>query len=394
MSSLVRSLAVPKEKGVPHRQLWELTHWDKRFNGVANHKQVEVRKYSYLLASELKALATPNGSIKLLNTGADDFGSTTPELAGDKVANGEIICVPWGGTPSVQYHAGDFVTADNRIAVSRDTGLIRTRFLYYALQAQMPAIAKTYRGSGIKHPDMNELLNLTLPVPPIETQDEIITFLGHFEDLDAALSSELEARKIQLDEYTSKLLDPEEFSEVEWLPLGDLISYEQPGAYLVSSKNYSPSFETPVLTAGKTFILGFTDELDGIYPASKSEPVIIFDDFTTSMQWVDFPFKAKSSAMKMLTANNSEVSLRYLWFQMKTIDYTPFEHSRQWIGTYSNFLIPVPPIKEQLRVVEVLNKLEALVGNIDFGLPAEIAARRKQYEYYRDQLLTFKDVEK
>ena len=94
-----------------------------------------------------------------------------------------------------------------------------------------------------------------------------------------------------------KLLDG---VEVEWKSLGDVAEYEQPTKYLVKTKNYSDEFKTPVLTAGKTFILGYTDETKGIYKASET-PVIIFDDFTTANKWVDFDFKAKSSAMKMIT---------------------------------------------------------------------------------------------
>ena len=90
---------------------------------------------------------------------------------------------------------------------------------------------------------------------------------------------------------------------ISFLPLGNVTNYEQPTKYLVDTKNYSDDFDTPVLTAGKTFILGYTDEIEGIYRASK-RPVIIFDDFTTANKWVDFDFKAKSSAMKMITSKD------------------------------------------------------------------------------------------
>ncbi|MEC3880879.1 hypothetical protein [Parapedobacter sp. 10938] len=76
--------------------------------------------------------------------------------------------------------------------------------------------------------------------------------------------------------------------EVEWKPLGEVADYEQPTKYLVKSKNYNDEFKTPVLTAGKTFILGYTDETKGVYKASET-PVIIFDDFTTANKWVDLP---------------------------------------------------------------------------------------------------------
>ena len=103
--------------------------------------------------------------------------------------------------------------------------------------------------------------------------------------------------------FLDKLL---EGVEVEWLPLEKFAEYEQPTKYLVNSNIYNDNFKIPVLTAGKTFILGYTDETEGIYRASKN-PVIIFDDFTTANKFVNFPFKAKSSAMKILVSkiNNS-----------------------------------------------------------------------------------------
>ncbi len=165
--------------------------------------------------------------------------------------------------------------------------------------------------------------------------------------------------------------------------LGTLLDYEQPGKYLVSSTDYYDSYPTPVLTAGQTFILGYTDEKDGIYPASSVNPVIIFDDFTTAFKWVDFPFKAKSSAMKMLTLKTGAPALaRFVYFAMQCIKFAPQDHARHWIAKYSAFQIPLPPLPVQEEIVRVLDLFTEL--------EAELEARRKQYAYYRDSLLTFK----
>lgn len=86
------------------------------------------------------------------------------------------------------------------------------------------------------------------------------------------------------------------------------MNYEQPTKYIVSNTDYSDEYQTPVLTAGQTFVLGYTNETEDIYEASKEKPVII-DDFTGAIKWVDFPFKVKSSAMKMLTANTQKTTL-------------------------------------------------------------------------------------
>ena len=176
---------------------------------------------------------------------------------------------------------------------------------------------------------------------------------------------------------------------VEYKPLNELIDYEQPGKYIVSSTDYNDDFETPVLTAGQSFILGYTNETEGIYQASKESPVIIFDDFTTSSHWVDFPFKVKSSAMKLLTAKDEKIAtLRYLYFCIKNIKYEPGSHARQWIDKYSKIKVAVPPIEIQQEIVGMLNSFTELEAELE----AELTKRKQQYEHYRDHLLSFENI--
>ena len=175
---------------------------------------------------------------------------------------------------------------------------------------------------------------------------------------------------------------------VEWKELGEVLDYEQPTKYIVKSKDYNEEYPTPVLTAGQTFILGYTNETEGIYTASKEKPIIIFDDFTTASKWVDFDFKVKSSAMKILTIQNEQVSkvlIRYIWHYLGTITYRPAQHGRQWIGTYSKIKIPVPPLEIQKEIVALLDKFTECVTE----LTAELTLRQKQYNYFRDYLLNF-----
>ncbi len=174
-----------------------------------------------------------------------------------------------------------------------------------------------------------------------------------------------------------------DIEEVPYRALGSLLNYEQPGKYIVKSTDYNDAFTIPVLTAGKSFILGYTDETDGIYTASKQEPVIIFDDFTTSFHWVEFPFKVKSSAMKILKPNKDVIfSFRFLYHAMKSIKYSPQEHSRQWIQTYSNFRVPFPSYEKQVRIAEKLDAFTILKAELE----AELEARASQFTYYREYL--------
>ena len=171
---------------------------------------------------------------------------------------------------------------------------------------------------------------------------------------------------------------------VDKRPLGELLAYTQPGPYLVSSKKYSPRFPTPVLTAGTTFMLGYSKETDGVYEASKSNPVIIFDDFTTDSKWVDFPFKLKSSAAKILTSANSELAdIRFLFYSLQTIRYEAGTHSRHWISRFAKMPVFCPPLEVQREIVRILDQFTALEAELE----AELEARRKQYEYYREQLM-------
>lgn len=165
--------------------------------------------------------------------------------------------------------------------------------------------------------------------------------------------------------------------------LCDLLDYEQPGKYIVKSTEYT-SKGIPVLTAGQSFLLGYTDETIGVYNASKNKPTIIFDDFTTSFHWVDFDFKIKSSAMKMLREKTDSALLRFVYYSMCEILYTPVEHSRQWISTYSNFEIPLPPLPIQQEIVRILDSYTQLQSNLE----AELLVRQRQYEFYRDFLFS------
>ena len=175
---------------------------------------------------------------------------------------------------------------------------------------------------------------------------------------------------------------------VEYVRIGDVTNYIQPSRYIVKSTKYDDKYDTPVLTAGQTFILGYTDETEDIFPASKENPVIIFDDFTGAFKWVDFGFKVKSSAMKILTADENKTTLRYIFHVMGYLGYTSSEHKRLWIGIYSDFRIPVPPLPVQCEIVRILDNFTELTAE----LTAELNKRQKQYSFYRSQMVSFDET--
>jgi len=159
-------------------------------------------------------------------------------------------------------------------------------------------------------------------------------------------------------------------NEIEKLPegwrrvrLGDVLDYEQPQRYIVKSEKYDDRHGTPVLTPGKAFILGFTDETTGIF---EEVPVIIFDDFTTESRYVIFPFKVKSSALKVLKLKDRNSNLYFLYNIMQILNFKPgSEHKRFWISEYSKINILIPPLPEQRKIAEILETVDNAIEKTD-----------------------------
>ncbi len=180
------------------------------------------------------------------------------------------------------------------------------------------------------------------------------------------------------------------FANQKWemVELGEVLEYEQPTKYIVESVNYSDEYKTPVLTAGQTFILGYTDETEGIFPA-KNLPVIIFDDFTTATKFVDFPFKVKSSAMKILHTKREKADTEFLFYAMQDIKFNHDTHKRYWISEYSKIKIPLPPIEVQKEIVE---QIEVKQNAIDHA-KAIIQNLGRERRYFGQALRKLEGVE-
>ncbi len=168
--------------------------------------------------------------------------------------------------------------------------------------------------------------------------------------------------------------------ELKEYELGQLLTYEQPTAYIVKSTEYNYNYKTPVLTAGKSFILGYTNEKENIF---DKLPVIIFDDFTTATQYVNFEFKVKSSAMKILHINTELVNPKYIYYRMQIIQFDHSTHKRYWIQQYSKLKVQIPPLVEQERIVA---KIEELFSDLDNAVET-LNATKAQLAVYRQSVL-------
>ncbi len=264
-------------------------------------------------------------------------------------------------------------------------------FLAYFLQKDSVKKWLEQNAVGQTMPNMNTEILRELPLMSASSkyeEEKIAQILSTWDQAIAVTETLLEksqqqkkALMQQLLTSKKRLLDENGVRfEGEWklTELNSLLDYHQPTPYLVASTEYDDKYEIPVLTAGKTFILGYTNEKSGIY--QDSLPVIIFDDFTTDSKFVDFPFKVKSSAMKILTAKKG-ASIKYVFEAMRMLKFTVGGHQRHWISIFSNLVIPIPKSHEQQKIAKVLStadqEIEALQRKLD-GLQQEKKALMQQ----------------
>ena len=269
---------------------------------------------------------------------------------------------------------------DEKVMLGKSVAYLTTeefdrKFIYSILQT--PKIVKHFNnnltGTTIKNLGLKTIRETVISLPSLPEQTAIGSFFQDIDQLISLQQRKLEVLKEQKKTYL-KLLFPAigqkkpalRFAgfEDEWkeVKLGEMLDYEQPNQYIVKSTEYSNSFNTPVLTAGQSFILGYTNEKDGIKKADLENPVIIFDDFTTASHLVDFDFKVKSSAMKILELKNDEDNIHLVYNILKNINYTPQGHERHWISKFSDLNILIPNITEQQVIGSFFQYLDKAIA--------------------------------
>ncbi len=232
----------------------------------------------------------------------------------------------------------------------------------------------------------SEFAKLKVTHPTCPEQQKIASFLS---SVDTKVE-QLNKKKSLLEQYKKgmmqKLFSQEirfkdeqgkEYPDWEEKRLGDILSYEQPTAYLVKTSDYDDTYTTSVLTAGKTFLLGYTNDNIGIF--KDKLPTIIFDDFTTAFKYVDFPFKVKSSAIKILIPKSKNVNIKYVFEAMQKVRFPLGEHKRYWISEYQKEKISYPSKKEQQKIAAFLSAIEKKI---------ELATKQiKQAQLFKKGLL-------
>lgn len=239
-------------------------------------------------------------------------------------------------------------------------------FLYYFDYMLKEISNEKGKGTGMKNiPPFDIFKQLLFPLAPLEEQIRIVDKIKKIMKIVFEIEKSKEALYFKKEQLRNKILHLAVNGKIvgdstKWQEdiLGNILIYEQPTKYIVESTDYNNNYKTPVLTAGKSFILGYTNETNGIF---NKLPVIIFDDFTTDSKYVDFPFKVKSSAMKILNCKEG-MNPKFYYYVLQSINFDASTHKRYWISEFANMIVPVPPKEEQDLIV---NKVEQLLELID-----------------------------
>lgn len=294
---------------------------------------------------------------------------------------------PLGTACSRQVHKGDFILSnsmsfgrpyilkidgcihDGWLVIQDYTTSFNMEYLYYVLssdtiKAQYVSMAA---GSSVQNLNKDKVACVQIATPPtLAEQEKIANALSKIDQLINDLGALIEKKKVIKQGTMQDLLTAKRRLKGftgEWnsVKLGDLLEYRQPTKYLVSSKEYTTQ-GVPVLTAGKTFILGYTQENWGLY---DDLPVIIFDDFVVESKYVTMPFKVKSSAIKMLSLREKENDLRFIFEKMQCIEFPIADHKRHWISEYSQLEITIPEPNEQRAIANILSSMDTEITNLE-----------------------------
>ena len=266
-------------------------------------------------------------------------------------------------------------------------------FVFYFLQSQSMTdyIAKSVKGSAQPNLNLQQINNVLIPVPPLPVQNEIVRILDNFTELTAELklqlTAELTARKKQYEYYRVKLLTFGD--EIERVSIGDICDVLTGGEAPENTIKGDVSDEShpyPVFGNGKE-VYGYTDS----YRVDKDAVVISSIGANTGAVYYRKAFFTPIIRLKVIVPKTSEISNRYLFHAVSITSFSSKSSSvpNMNANDIKKAIIPLPPFEVQERLAYILDQFDAFCTDLNEGLPAEIAARTKQYEYYRDKLLTF-----
>ena len=288
------------------------------------------------------------------------------------------VIIPCSGETAIDIATSVCVPYDD-VLLGGDLTVIRTKLNGAFLSNQLNGvrrkkIATIAQGASIVHLHADELKKINIKYPTREEQDKIAHFIDCLDERIATQNKIIEDLKILKKELNSFLIRRLINGKMPNCKICDIIDYEQPTNYIVASDKYIEDGKTPVLTANKAFVLGYTNEQDGVYEKCEC---IIFDDFTLDFKFVNFPFKVKSSAIKILSAK-SNIDIRYFYEYLSFLSLSTNEHKRHYISEIATLPLYLPSLEEQRAVLNILISISSKIA-VEEKVLNLIEAQRKYF---------------
>ena len=288
------------------------------------------------------------------------ISKTNIESSNLKRSKRNDVIIPCSGETAIDIAVARCVPFDN-ILLGGDLNIIRLHkddgaFMAYQLNGKRKIdIAKLAQGVSVVHLYGENIKSIKTYNPCLQEQQKIVKLLSMLDERIEVQNKIIEDLKKLKSAIRKRVFTSLKNEHTESYEINQLLSYEQPTAYIVTNDEYSADTAlTPVLTANKGFVLGYTDEDSGIYQKGEC---IIFDDFTMDAKYVSFPFKVKSSAIKILTAKPN-VNLRFMFEYLSYLGLKSEEHKRHYISEIASLVIELPSKEKQNRIANLMTSLD------------------------------------
>ena len=363
-----------------------------------------------ITAAKMKELNKEDGSIRIFAAGNTKADVDINDIDSKSVITTPSVIVKSRGNIGFEYYDKPFSHKTEMWSyTSIDENHLHIKFLYYYLSSLTTKFQTKARANSVKLPQLSigDTDKFEIPLPPIEVQTEIVRILDKFTSLEAELEAELDCRKRQYEYYRDKLLSFDNVGgqEVEWKKMSEVCKNICSGGTPLTSKaeyydGHIPWLRTQEVdyceihsTLRNITQLGLENSSAKMIPANCV--IVAMYGATAAKVAINKIPLCTNQACCNLEIDEKQALVRYV-YQWICKQYEVLkamgEGSQHNINAkkVKDFKIPIPSLEEQHRIVSILDRFESLTTSLQSGLPAEIAARRQQYEYYRDKLLTFK----
>ena len=381
MNYIDRLVAELCPDGVEYRPLESL---GKRNKGTA------------ITASKMRSLEPGKKDLRIFAAGSTFVDTDSSNIPAKDILHGPAIIVKSRGYIGFEYYEKSFTHKNEMWSYTLDSNIVNQKFIYYYLLTQAYYLQELARSKSVKLPQLavKDTDSLEVPVPPLEIQEAIVEILDKFTNLEAELEAELEARTLQYEYYRDSLFEALDCPRV---PLGSL-GIRNKGITITASKmrTLEPgNKDVRIFAAGSTFI-----DTDSSFIPDKGilegPAIIVKSRGYIGFEYYEGKFTHKNELWSY-SLTSDLVEQKFIYYYLLTQAYHLHELARGKsvklpqlaVKDTDELLVPVPSLEEQQRIVDILDRFDALTSSLSEGLPAELAARRSQYEYYRDQLLTF-----